>query len=125
MQTHLLCFWLALIVSGCSALPDSPPYVHPPTRYGEPKATRFAVRYSELRHDPSAVLAVIAEQCGPEFLTARLFERSYRGTVLHPQEMRVICGDPPVPVPRFAGQTVDEGTLVELRRPTEPTAPAE
>ena len=105
---------LAALVAGCAGALDNEPYIWPVSYYGEPPRTSFTVRYSELRNDPEELREVIAAECGEEFFMARVVERPYRGTLLHPHEMNVRCGSPP-PRPERPGAPPRESYLIQLR----------
>lgn len=114
---------LAITLAGCSTCPSGcGPYVVPSAAgtsvagRGAPAiATTFNVRYNPWFEDFDAVRAVIAERCGPSFDTARIVDRPVGGTVLHPTELTIACGDPPPRAPRYRGEVVDPGELIQLR----------
>lgn len=105
---------LSVAVGACAALGPDGPYVSPRPIYGEPPTRSFFVRFSAWRHDQEAVRRTIRDQCGPGVLTARVTERPYRGTLLHPQQLAVTCGAAPPPEALIPGQRVDPGYLIRL-----------
>jgi hypothetical protein len=105
----------ALALTGCGCDTTSLPYVWPEPVYGEPSPGAFFVRYSELYNSEEEVRATIAETCGAHHDAARVFASDYRGSVLHPQQVRVECGPVAEPKPGFRGHDVDRGRLVSLK----------
>ncbi len=94
---------------------DSGPYIYPVRLFGEPPMRSFSVRFSDWRHDDGAVAALIAGECGPDFQVARVIDRPYDGTLLHPQALRVSCGPTPfAQTPLDPRQTIDPGYLIVL-----------
>lgn len=108
---------LLLVAAGCGESGNAAPYLWPQPFYGDRPPQQFVVRYSDWRNDPEQLRQLIADTCGGSVATARVFERPYRGTLLHPQELAVTCGDPPPPTPAFRDQPVDPGYLMRLRDP--------
>ncbi len=104
-------------LAGCSTCPSGcGPYISSPTGSAlTPAVTGFNVRYNPLFEDFDEVKAVIAAQCGPNVSTARIVDRPVGGTVLHPAELTIVCGDPPPRAPRYRGEVVDPGELIQLR----------
>lgn len=106
---------LVLLLGGCGCdCGEGGPYIFSPAGPSLVGARSFAIRYSDWRNDPEEIRALIAGQCGPSFTTARMFVQPYQGTLLHPQQAAVVCGDPGVPAPAYPGQEIDPGTLIRL-----------
>ena len=108
-----------LALAGCNGgidTDDRGPYLWPVPSYGVPWTARaFTLRYNERSNTLEQIRALIAERCGPEFETARVYPLRWSGTVLHPHSLKVVCGAPPPREPEFRGQAVDAGTLLSLK----------
>jgi len=112
---------LALLLAGCA--PDSTTttaYLWPTPFSADPPPRSFAVRYSDFANDPAELKALIAKQCGPETLTARVFDHRHSGTLFHPHQMDVVCGDPPPRTTDRLFVKVDQGELIRLTDPPSP-----
>ena len=80
---------------------DQSPYLWPATApavvakgaHPATATTVFTVRTSEWLNTPEQATALIAQQCGPLFKTARVFRHEVAGSPLHPVELVVYCGD--------------------------------
>ena len=110
----------ALALAGCNGgidTDDRGPYLWPTPDYGVPWTARsFTVRYNERSNSLEQIRALIAERCGPDFTTARVFPQRWTGPVLHPHSLKVVCGDPTPRQPEFRGQTIEAGILLSLNR---------
>lgn len=104
---------LAGSLQGCGSDEAHLPYAWPITPYGEPRRDVFTVRYSEWRNTQDEIRAVIAEECGPVPVVARVTETRFVGTLLHPNQMRVECGVALLPTRLGPGQT--QPYLIRLR----------
>ncbi len=114
--------WVVLVILGLAGCnggfnpDDDAPYVWPTPPYGVPWTSRsFTLRYSEEANVLEQVRAEIAELCGSEFDTARVFPQRYSGPVIHPHAIRVICGSPPPAKPEFRGQAISPSELISLK----------
>ena len=92
----------ATVLGGCASAPPYVPYTDTASRRDQ--ADAFTVRYS-VDNTPEEIATVIAEKCGDEHDTARLYRRPYRGTLLHLHQVWVQCGAEPL----------GSGQLVRLR----------
>lgn len=80
---------------------DQSPYLWPATApavtakgaHPATATTVFTVRASDWLNTPEQSTALIAQQCGPGFKTARVFRHEGSGSPLHPVELVVYCGD--------------------------------
>ncbi len=107
---------LGLTGSGCVG--DHTPYVWPTPPYGVPETAKvFKVRTNPWQDTPEQIRDVIARQCGPDYDTARIFPHPATGTLLHPDQLTVVCGNPPAPEPEFRGQRVNDNYLLSLKPP--------
>ena len=81
--------------------------------------TVFTVRTSDWLDNPAEAKALIAQQCGPMFKTARVFRHDTSGSPLRPVELVVYCGDlkPRVAVYPEPGTTGLSDSLSTLDQP--------
>ncbi len=107
----------ALGLAGCACPTGCGPYISSPTgTLLTPQVTTFTVRYNPVFQDfERDVVPVIAAQCGDAVTTARIIDEPIGGTVLHPAELVIGCGDPPPRPPRYRGEVVEPGDLIRLR----------
>jgi hypothetical protein len=69
------------------------PPVDPREAASPAPVTSFTVRYSEWLNRPEQLRQAVAEGCGPRFTSARLYHYPGTGSLTHPQEYVVYCGD--------------------------------
>ena len=118
-MVRVLAVMAALALAGCNAGfdgDDRGPYLWPTPDYGVPWTARaFTLRYNERSNSLEQIRALIAERCGPDFASARVYPHRWTGTALHPHALRVVCGEPPPPQPAFRGQAIEASALLSLK----------
>ncbi|CAK0765367.1 hypothetical protein WCLP8_3830007 [uncultured Gammaproteobacteria bacterium] len=101
---------------GCNRWTDAP-YITPPLLTNEEPRAQFFIRFSAADNTEQQIIDLIASQCAGRFSSARLYDQGYGyGTVPHPHQAQVVCGDPPPETPTYRGQEVDSGRLIDLSR---------